>query len=264
MKRSIYLLAIISAVIFMRSTPEKLPIFDKDKVTVKGDWLLENIEAKPQLYTTDKGRLVFSNGLISRTFTLEPNCATVSFENLTIDKQFLRSVRPEAEIVIDGVTFDVGGLTGQPVHNYLAEKWIDNMKADPASFKYIDYKVSENKKRFEWKKRHEWMPKDMPWPVPGKELTFRYKLDDEALKLLAERAFSDDNRTVLFSDDFKKLKGWKIFASKADERNSFINEGKPGEIMALANTHVFAERKIDKGTKIAMVKIDPGTDNSVS
>ena len=256
------LLAVVVTLLSFKT--EELPLFNKDKVTVKGDWLLENIDAKPQLYRTEKGLLVFSNGLISRTFTLGPNVATVGLSNLSIDKEFLRSVRPEAEVVIDGLTFNVGGLTGQPVYNFLKESWLKEMKADPTSFKFVDYKLSENKKRFDWKKRHEWMPKDMPWPVPGKELTFRYKLDDGALKLLAERAFSDESRTVLFNDDFKKLKGWKVHASKADERNSFINEGKPGEIMALANTYVFAERKIDKGTKIAMVKIDPGTDNSVS
>ncbi len=246
-------------------TIDKLPVFDKEKVTVQGDWLLGNIEAKAQLYRTENGLLVFSNGIISRTFTVNPNGATVGLDNLSINKSFFRSVRPEAEIVIDGMTFNVGGLTGQPIHNYLSETWLENLKADPAAFKLIDYKLGENKKRFEWKKRMEWMPKDMPWPVPGKELTFSYKLDEEALKTAIDNNLTDENRPILFIDEFKSLdKKWNVFASKADERNSFINEGKPGEIMALANTPVFADRKFVNGTEVVIVKIDPGTDNSMS
>ncbi len=246
-------------------TTDKLPVYDKEKEAVKGDWLLNNINAKAQLYRTEKGLLVFSNGLVSRTFTVEPNGATVGLDNLTINKSFLRSVRPEAEVVIDGITYNVGGLTGQPIHNYLSETWLENLKADPAAFKIVDYKLTENKQRFNWKKRLEWMPKDMPWPVPGKELTFSYKLDDEALKTAIDKNLTDDNRAVLFTDEFKTLqKSWKVFASKADEHNSFINEGKPGEIMAMANTPVFADRKIEKGTQVVLAKINPGTDNSVS
>ena len=264
MKLKDFFLLLLFAAAFSGFKINNLPLFDKEKVTVQGDWLLENIDAKPVLYRTEKGLLVFSNGLISRTFSVDPNGATVGFDNLSIDKAFLRSVRPEAEVVIDGIALNVGGLTGQPIHNYLSETWLENLKADPASFKLVDYKVSENKKRFEWKKRREWMPEDMPWPVPGKELTFEYRLDDEALKLLASNSYGDDNRPVLFNDEFKTLDNWKIFASDSDERNSFINEGKPGEIMALANSAVFAERKVVKGTKVFLVKIDPGTDKSVS
>jgi len=256
---------LILVIVSLGFKTEKLPLFDKEKVTVSGDWLLDNVDAKAQLYRTERGLLVFSNGLISRTFTVKPNAATVGFDNLSIDKAFLRSVRPEAEVVIDNMTFNVGGLIGQPIQNYLSETWLENLKADPAAFKFVDYKIAENKKRFEWKKRLEWMPKDMPWPVPGKELTFKYKLDDAALKMAIDKDMTDDNRTVLFNDEFKTLKkSWKVFASKADERNSFINEGKPGEIMALANTPVFADRKFEKGTEVVIAKINPGTDKSVS
>ena len=46
-----------------------------------------------------------------------------------------RSVRPEAEILLDGIPFEVGGLSGQPVHNYLLPEWIASMQANPGSFK---------------------------------------------------------------------------------------------------------------------------------
>ncbi|MCL3779914.1 hypothetical protein EMN47_05865 [Prolixibacteraceae bacterium JC049] len=244
---------------------QKLPHWDKNKQLIQKDWLVDNLDAKAAVYETTEGHIVFSNGLVSRTFSIAPNCATINLELLTKDENFLRSVRPEAEVEIDGIKFPIGGLTGQPVHNYLLKEWVKDMKAIPSSFKLKDYKIEETKARFPWKKRLEWMPKDMPWPAPGKELIFSYQLNQEALNILVAGLLKDDNRPVLFTDKFEKLsKQWKRFESKSDDRNSFINEGKSGEIMALANSAVYADRKWEKGTKVVMAKINPGTDKGVS
>lgn len=164
------------------------PPYNQEKVTIEKDWLVDNIDAKAQLNQTENGYLVFSNGLVSRTFTTYPNGATVGLDLLTRNESFLRSVRPEAEVEIDGIKFSVGGLTGQPIHNYLLPEWINEMKADPTSFKFIDYHLESTKERFAWKKRSEWMSKDMPWPLPGKELISNYRLDDLALQNLKSKS----------------------------------------------------------------------------
>ena len=242
-----------------------LPVFDKEKVAVDGDWLVGQVDAKAGMYRTAEGYLVFSNGLVSRTFTLQPNVASVELEEMTQNISYIRSVRPEASLGIDGYRFDVGGLVGQPVHNYLLKEWIPELKADPGSFKMVDYRMEETKERFPWMKKSEWMPKDQPWPAPGKELIFTYRLDDEAIDQLAERSVQDDRRAVLFSDDFKKLQpAWKLFESNAHARNSFVNEGKVGEIMALSNTAVYAEQDFRKGTKVILARVTPGTDAAAS
>lgn len=76
---------------------------------------------------------------------------------------------------------------------------------------------------------------------------------------------SDDNRTILYEDEFNTLQDhWNLFESDADSRNSFVNEGKAGEIMALENTSVFAEKDVPTGTRVFLVKINPGTDHSSS
>lgn len=241
------------------------PIFIKEQVQNNNDWLLYQVDQPTKIYENENGNFVLSNGLVRRTFTTDPNGATIGLEHLQTEETFLRSVRPEAEVQINGINFEVGGLTGQPIHNYLLPEWIESMKANPASFKLIDYKIENTKKRFAWEKRQEWMPKDMSWPAPGKEVIFTYQLDDEALKILSERLVSDDSREVLFGNSFETLhENWKRFESDADARNSFINEGKAGEIMALANTAVFAEQKILAGTKVFLAKINPGTDKSSS
>ena len=167
---------------------EQLSLFSKEKVMIGNDWLLERGSSPASLYNTQEGYLVLSNGLVSRTFALKPNGATIGLEHLQTGQSFLRSVRPEAEVQIDGIKFKVGGLTGQSVHNYLLPEWIPTMKADPASFKLTGYHVENTRERFPLKKRTEWMPKDIPWPTPGKELVFTYQLDQQAVQTLNKRA----------------------------------------------------------------------------
>lgn len=241
----------------------KYPTFDKECVAVENDWLAHPVNAKADLYQTPEGYIVLTNGLVSRTFTVQPNVASIGLDEMRNNTSYLRSVRPEASVMIDGFHFDVGGLIGQPVHNYLLKEWIPGLKADPGTFKMVSYRVEPTKERFAWMKKQAWMPKDMPWPAPGKELIFTYRLDDEAIKILAERSNQDSQRPLLFADDFKKLSpDWKLTESRAHQRNSFINEGKVGEIMALANTSVYAERDFKQGTKVIMTSVTPGTDRS--
>ena len=262
MKPLLLILLLLNLYSYAQKQPN-FPIYDKGAITVQGDWLIDKTDAKARLYQTEDGKLVFSNGIVARTFLLTPNCATVGLDLLSKNESFLRSVRAEAEVEIDGSKYSVGGLTGQPIHNYLLPEWLAKMEADPSSFKLVDYVMGEIKARFPWKKRVAWMPKDLPWPLPGKEVVFRYKLDDTAISLLAGKSFTDEKRLVLVNDEFQTRNDiWKIFASTSDERNSFINEGKSGEIMALANTSVYADQPVADGAKVFISKLDPGTDKS--
>ncbi len=242
-----------------------LPVFDRERVTVQSDWLVGSVEAKADLFRTSEGYLILSNGLVSRTFAVEPNVASIGLDEMRSNISYLRSVRPEASVVIDGYHFDVGGLVGQPVHNYLLREWIPGLKADPGAFKVTGYRVEPTKERFAWMKKQAWMPKDMPWPAPGKELIFTYRLDDEAIMVLAERSNQDSHRPVVYADDFKRLSpDWHLVESRAHQRNSFVNEGKVGEIMALGNTAVYVERDFKQGTRVIVAGVTPGTDRSSS
>lgn len=240
-----------------------IPLFLKSEEIAANDWLLSQTDKPAKLYKTERDELVFANGLVSRTFSIEPNCATIGLEHLQTGESFLRSVRPEAEVEIDGIIFKVGGLDGQLIHNYLLPEWINDMQANPAAFKLLDYRIEETKERFPWRKREKWMPHDMPWPIPGKELIFSYKLDYESVGLLIDQTASDTGREILFADTFKILdNNWNRVESDMGERNSFMNEGKIGEIYALSNTSVYIERPIMPGTKVVLAKINPGTDQS--
>jgi len=244
-------------------SPNEYPLYKKEEVKYNGDWLIEDVGVKTNIYRTLEGNLVLSNGLISRIFEVNKGGATIGIENLMTGENMVRSVRPEAEIEVNGIKIPVGGLIGQPIHNYLLDEWIEEMKVDPAALKLQRYELGDTEPRLEWKKRLEWMPKDVDWPAPGKRLTFTYGADSQLISYLADRINTDEGREKLFFDDFRILEGhWEVYVSDADERNSFVNEGKPGEIMALANQHVVAEVRSPRNAKVWIVELDPGTDKS--
>jgi len=170
----------------------------------------------------------------------------------------IRSVRPEAALTLNGTRCDIGGLTGQPIHNYLDAAWVDKLEADPRAFRFVGFKTGKTVERFPWKKRLEWMPQDAPWPPPGVSLTLEFQ---------PPTGFGEDARPlkVLLADDFTSLAPeWKIHLSPRHERTSFRNEGKVGEIMACANTCAFAERPWLAGAVAVQCRVDPGTDRGAS
>lgn len=246
-------------------TAEKYPHYDKASIKNNDDWLIEVFDTKTAFYKTKGGGLVLSNGLISRIFDLDRGGSTIGIENLMTGENMIRSVRPEAIVEINGMSLPVGGLKGQPIHNYLLESWIPELEEDPEALKLQSFITGPTEARFKWKKRPDWMPRDVPWPAPGKKITFTYSGNDELINLLIKKTSSDQGRDQLFIDEFRTLGPyWKVKTSSADEKSSFINEGKPGEIMAMSNQAVFAEGNNPERAKVWIVHVDPGTDQGSS
>jgi hypothetical protein len=151
----------------------------------KADWLIDGSAFKASV-DEKNGFVTLANGLVSRTISLSPDGATTGFNNLMNGNELIRAIKPEAEVVINGDTLKIGGLTGQPVNNYLDQSWIPDLKADSLSpFRLSGYRTVEIAPRFEWKKRAEWMPQDLPWPPPGKRVDFTYlpKNSDSSMML---------------------------------------------------------------------------------
>src|SRR5690242_1965492 len=94
------------------------------------DWLIDPEPFVSKAVTNADGTtLELANGLVRRVVRLQPNAATVQFENAMTGESLLRSVRAEARLQLNGKSFDIGGLVGQPVHNYLDSRWPDQMTA---------------------------------------------------------------------------------------------------------------------------------------
>ena len=227
--------------------------------TAAPDWLIDPKPFAARIESGPDGReIILANGLVRRVIRLKPNAATVAFDNLMTGESLLRSVRPEARVEIDGTRYDVGGLSGQPIHNYLATAWLDALEADPAAFQFSGVREGRTEARFPWKKRTEWMAQDLPWPPPGVSAVLEFKAPPGFG--LAERPLK-----VLLADDFNGLSPeWKVQVSARHARTSFQNEGKAGEIMAYENTCAFVERPWPASALAVQCLVDPGTDKSAS
>lgn len=228
----------------------------KESSNQQNDWLINGEKYTSKVIPSADGKdLLITNGLIERQFRITPNFASTGIKNLVSGQNYLRAVRPEAQITVNGQKFNIGGLSGQPIQNYLLREWIEKLTNDEESFQYVKYTIENIKPRFDWKIRKEWIPRDVKWPAAGKELIVEFKAPDFKVK--------EAPREIIYSDNFIKLNPeWNIYASKSNERNSFINEGKPGEIMANENVFVYAERAFPKSATAAECFVSPGTDKS--
>ncbi len=137
------------------------------------DWLIDRAPFKATV-TQAADRLTLDNGLVRRVIRLTPDAATVALTNVATDESFLRAVRPEAYIELDGSRYAVGGLAGQQVQNDLDPAALDALQADPAAFHFTKATVGRTAERFPWKPRPQWMPKPLPWPPPGASVTLSF------------------------------------------------------------------------------------------
>ncbi|HTN77943.1 MAG TPA: hypothetical protein VL096_21980 [Pirellulaceae bacterium] len=219
------------------------------------DWLLNPAPFKAEV-REDAARheLVLENGLARRTLRLAPNAATIALDNLTSGESLLRAVSPEARLTINGTPFAIGGLTGQPIKNYLKDGWLAQLRATPDAYRFTGWKAGPIEARFAWKKRPEWLSRDLPWPPPGKHVVLTF-----APPLVAPR---NHTGPILFEEKFtgKLDAAWKLHVSDKHPRTSFSNEGKAGELFALPDTCVYAERAWPKETAVVELTLDAGDD----
>ena len=101
----------------------QLPIASSEYVNgTKKDWLVEEVKLPSKVLRNEKGNeIILSNGLISRTFRISPNAATITFKKLYNQEELVRAVKPEATVSINNFSIDVGGLVGQPNLAFLYE-----------------------------------------------------------------------------------------------------------------------------------------------
>ncbi len=137
------------------------------------DWLVEGINDPVTIDLQDDGKsLSLSNGLIERAFRLHPNLAAVSFNHLVTEQEFLRGVKPEAKVVINGATYEIGGLRGQPNYGFLQDDWIDDLTSSPDAFQFQGYKTGACRSDIHWNQKR--YATESLWPPRGKRLTLLF------------------------------------------------------------------------------------------
>lgn len=144
-----------------------------------GDWL---VDPAPYVSTVrqEGDRLVMANGLVSRTLLLEPGVATWSFRNLMTDEEYVRAPSPEATLTIDGKDVAVGGVTGMPVLGYTCPQDVARYQAE-GPYRLTGWHERPIAARLEWKRRSEWMTRELPWPPKGREVVLSFASGDPAL-----------------------------------------------------------------------------------
>jgi hypothetical protein len=231
------------------------------------DWLLDDAGFKAGAFRSgNPDELVLDNGLVRRTFRLAPNAATVGLDHQVTGHAVLRAVRPEAEVTLDGVTYPVGGLSGQPNHAFLLPEWFETMSADPAAFQFTGFEVGEPRERFTWKRIRHHAP-DAVWPPKGVHLQMHYRMPDPQTYPsagLASEAGREQLLEARFDGTTSLPDGWAARVTPSHPRSSVTNEGKAGEIFTPPHTHAFLEHKLPPGVKLVETRIDPGTDRSAS
>lgn len=226
------------------------------------DWLLDNSSYKSHIQESGD-EIILSNGLIERVIKISPNAATIKLDNLYSGQSFLRGVKPEAEVTINGVNYEVGGLKGQPNYAFLKEEWIDQLSNSPSAMQYAGHEIMETQAPFDWAKvRHGNI--DAAWPPKGAHLRLDFILPESKDLLSSDEPLpSFLGRKNLYKTDFNQLDdSWIVNKSTSHPRSSFENDGKMGEIYTPENTAVFIERDFDPSSKIIEATFNTGTDQS--
>ena len=144
------------------------------------DWLIDPSPNKANAsLSPDSSTLTLSNGLIRRTFRLTPNAATVGLDILTTDQSVIRGVKPEAILTINGKLHPIGGLVGQPNLAFLRPVWIDQLKTDPASFRFTGHTIGKPAARLAWKQVRRHAP-GVQWPPAGVALRLDFAAPPDA------------------------------------------------------------------------------------
>ena len=161
-----------------------LPIWIKesDELRSKNDWLVKKSDKKAQVYASaDHQEIILDNGLLRRSFRLQPNITCVDFTNLSSGEQLVRAVSPEAKLKINGKDYNVGGLYGQTEKAYLKTAWLDQLTTNQNDFKYRSFEITSITPYVNWKiPVNRWaLNKTQP---TGKMLTFILTSDLPALK----------------------------------------------------------------------------------
>ena len=189
------------------------------------DWLVKTPTIASSLrvrLNNDSATLVLANGLVSRTFHLSENLVCYSLRREDTGDEFLRSVKPEATITVDGKRIPVGGLgfstmasghKGQPsskfVANYFLEDWLADMVHDQNAYRIASIQVSEPQTWLTWAPMAK-QPVSAAWPPKGVRVSMRYEAPDTLPEL---KSLSVTVHYEIY-DGLPVIGKWLTFASR--------------------------------------------------
>ena len=143
------------------------------------DWLIQPSTAKAQVIASPDGKTIeLNNGLLRRSFRLQPNLVCYDYYNLSNGQQLIRALKPEAEVTISGKKYAIGGLYGQKEQAYLLPEWMNTFNANPHDFQYQTYEIQDLKPFLNWRSA-TWTGN--PQQAKGKVLSLTFRHNSPAL-----------------------------------------------------------------------------------
>ncbi len=175
-----FLVCILFCFIHLRAQIN-LPVYDNANEQNHGsDWLVMPVAIKAGVYkSADSKNIILYNGLVKRVFCIQPNVACIDYENMSNSQQLLRAVKPEAEIIIDGINYKIGGLYGQTENAYLLPAWLNNFTTHDSDFHFTSFTVNNLQPYINWRPKGWALNKQQP---TGKIISFNYASSVTALK----------------------------------------------------------------------------------
>lgn len=163
----------------------QLPVLSEPPSTlVDFDWLLTPEKSKAGIYASaDRKSIIVANSMVSRTFRIFPNLATVGFTNRMTGESLLRAVSSEGTLHIDGKKRQIGGLTGQPELGYLKNEWIEQMTTIPESFLVEDFEIIPIKENIKWARSRWALSKEA---ATGSEIVFTLRGEKELRDIIVK------------------------------------------------------------------------------
>ena len=146
----------------------------------RDDWLVHPVQQKAVVYKIDDKNIVLFNGLVKRVFRISPNVVCTDFKNMITGQQLIRAVMPEAVIVINEKTYNIGGLYGQKEKAYLIPASIKSFSNNPNDFQFISYTTGEIKPFVNWN-YNGWWASNTKQPT-GKILSLMFRHNSDELK----------------------------------------------------------------------------------
>lgn len=139
------------------------------------DWLIDNSNYDARIEQKEN-QIILDNGLVRRSFLLSSNIACVDYTNLVTGQQLIRSITPEASVVINKTNYEIGGLHGQKEKAYLDLSWEKNLHAKDSDFYFTNY-TTTNIDSFVSYNTATWIPTAYSNNVKkfkGKQLTLHF------------------------------------------------------------------------------------------
>eukprot|EP00118_Oscarella_pearsei_P004028 m.16731 g.16731 ORF g.16731 m.16731 type:complete len:733 (+) comp27105_c0_seq1:15-2213(+) len=153
--------------------------------SISNDWLIDDVEDSVQIQhgqTTVVGSnekemnastITLTNALISRTFLLEPDLATLGFESIFKGQSIVRALTREGSVGLDGIEYNVGGIIQGGSYAYFNRSKV-TVNVNASAFHYKSYSTAMPQAPFPWTPGTRHSPSDVSWPPKGLQLIFSF------------------------------------------------------------------------------------------